>query len=61
MFRFILRRLLVTLPLVLVVVTLTWGLIRLAPGNFYSSEKKLPRFCSSTPDSGSTTQAPKSK
>src|SRR5690242_17582334 len=42
MFRFILRRLLVTLPLVLVVVTLTWGLIRLAPGNFYSSEKKLP-------------------
>jgi oligopeptide transport system permease protein len=29
-------------PMVLVVVTLTWGLIRLAPGNFYSSEKKLP-------------------
>lgn len=26
----------------LVVVTLTWGLIRLAPGNFYTSEKKLP-------------------
>jgi len=26
----------------LLVVTLTWGLIRLAPGNFYSSEKKLP-------------------
>lgn len=26
----------------LVVVTLTWGLIRIAPGNFYSSEKKLP-------------------
>ena len=24
------------------VVTLTWGLIRLAPGNFYSGEKKLP-------------------
>ncbi|MCU1289626.1 MAG: oppB [Acidobacteria bacterium] len=24
------------------VVTLTWGLIRVAPGNFYSSEKKLP-------------------
>jgi oligopeptide transport system permease protein len=42
MFRFILRRLLVTVPLVLIVVTLTWGLIRLAPGNFYSSEKKLP-------------------
>ena len=41
-FRFIVRRLLVTLPMVLVVITLTWGLIRLAPGNFYSSEKKLP-------------------
>ena len=28
--------------MVLVVITLTWGLIRLAPGNFYSTEKKLP-------------------
>src|SRR5205085_2774203 len=28
--------------MVLIVITLTWGLIRLAPGNFYSSEKKLP-------------------
>jgi oligopeptide transport system permease protein len=26
----------------LLVVTVTWGLIRMAPGNFYSSEKKLP-------------------
>lgn len=26
----------------LIVVTLTWGLIRLAPGNFYTGEKKLP-------------------
>lgn len=26
----------------LLVVTLTWGLIRLAPGSFYSGEKKLP-------------------
>jgi oligopeptide transport system permease protein len=42
MFRFIVRRLIVTVPMVFVVVTLTWGLIRLAPGNFYSSEKKLP-------------------
>ena len=42
MFRFIIRRLLVTIPMVLIVVTLTWGLIRLAPGNFYTSEKKLP-------------------
>ena len=42
MFRFILRRLLVTVPMVLVVITLTWALIRLAPGNFYASERKLP-------------------
>jgi oligopeptide transport system permease protein len=42
MLRFIIRRLLVTIPTILVVITLTWGLIRLAPGNFYSGEKKLP-------------------
>jgi oligopeptide transport system permease protein len=42
MFRFIVRRLLVTVPMVLVVVSLTWGLIRLAPGNFYSGEKPIP-------------------
>jgi oligopeptide transport system permease protein len=42
MFRFILRRLIVTVPMVLIVVSLTWGLIRLAPGNFYTGEKKLP-------------------
>jgi oligopeptide transport system permease protein len=41
-FRFVLRRLLVTLPMVLVVISLTWALIRLAPGNFYASERKLP-------------------
>src|ERR687894_1416957 len=42
MFRFIVRRLIVTLPMVLVVITLTWALIRLAPGNFYESERRLP-------------------
>lgn len=42
MLRFIVRRLLVIVPMLLVVVSLTWGLIRLAPGNFYSGEKKLP-------------------
>ena len=42
MLRFIIRRLLVTMPMVLVVITLTWGLIRLAPGNFYASERALP-------------------
>jgi oligopeptide transport system permease protein len=42
MTRFIIRRLAVTVPMVLVVVSLTWGLIRLAPGNFYSGEKAIP-------------------
>ena len=42
MFRFIVRRLLVTVPMVLIVISLTWALIRLAPGNFYEGEKKLP-------------------
>jgi oligopeptide transport system permease protein len=42
MFRFIIRRLLVTVPMVLIVISLTWALIRLAPGNFYASERKLP-------------------
>ncbi len=42
MLRFVIRRLLVTLPMVLVVVSLTWGLIRLAPGNFYSGERAIP-------------------
>jgi oligopeptide transport system permease protein len=43
MLRFIIRRLLITIPTILVVITLTWGLIRLAPGNFYSGEKRLPK------------------
>lgn len=42
MLSFILRRLLIIIPTALIVVTLTWGLIRLAPGNFYTGEKKLP-------------------
>jgi oligopeptide transport system permease protein len=42
MLRFILRRLIVTIPMVFVVVSLTWGLIRLAPGNFYSGERPIP-------------------
>ncbi len=42
MLSFILRRLLIIIPMALLVVTLTWGLIRIAPGNFYSTEKKLP-------------------
>ncbi|HEX8853253.1 MAG TPA: ABC transporter permease subunit [Pyrinomonadaceae bacterium] len=42
MFSFVIKRLLVTVPMVIIVVSLTWGLIRLAPGNFYSGEKKLP-------------------
>ena len=42
MLRFIIRRLLITIPTIIVVITLTWGLIKLAPGNFYSGEKRLP-------------------
>jgi oligopeptide transport system permease protein len=42
MLRFIFRRLLITIPTILVVITVTWVLIRLAPGNFYSGEKRLP-------------------
>lgn len=42
MLRFIIKRLLVTIPTILVVITITWGLIRLAPGNFYTGEKRLP-------------------
>ena len=42
MLRFIIRRLLVTIPTILVVITITWTLIKLAPGNFYSGEKRLP-------------------
>ena len=42
MLSYIIRRLLVIIPMALLVVTVTWILIRMAPGNFYSSEKKLP-------------------
>ncbi len=43
MVHFIIRRLLITIPTILVVITLSWGLIRLAPGNFYTGEKRIPR------------------
>src|SRR5256885_16843634 len=42
MLRFIIRRVIVIIPMLFIVVSLTWGLIRLAPGNFYSGEKKIP-------------------
>ena len=42
MLSFIIRRLLLIIPMAIVVITLTWGLIRLAPGNFYENEKNLP-------------------
>jgi oligopeptide transport system permease protein len=40
--RFIIRRLLTSIPMVLVIVSMTWALIRVAPGNFYTSERRLP-------------------
>jgi oligopeptide transport system permease protein len=42
MLNFIIRRLLLIVPMALLVVTVTWGLIRVAPGSFYSDEKTLP-------------------
>src|SRR5215204_2870923 len=41
MLSFIIRRLLIIIPMALLVVTVTWGLIRLAPGTFYDGEKRL--------------------
>ena len=42
MLSYIIRRLLIIIPMALLVVTVTWILIRMAPGSFYSAEKKLP-------------------
>ena len=42
MLGFIIKRLIITIPTILVVITITWGLVRLAPGNFYSGEKRIP-------------------
>jgi oligopeptide transport system permease protein len=41
MLRFIIRRIVIIIPMLFIVVSGTWGLIRLAPGNFYTGEKKL--------------------
>jgi oligopeptide transport system permease protein len=41
MLRFIIRRVVVIIPMLFIIVSITWGLIRLAPGNFYTGEKKL--------------------
>jgi len=41
MLRFIIRRIIVIVPMLFIIVTLTWALVRLSPGNFYSGEKKL--------------------
>lgn len=42
MLGFILRRLLIIIPMALLVVSVTWVLIRMAPGSFYSEERTLP-------------------
>ena len=42
MLKFVIRRLLALVPMVLAILTLTWGLIRVAPGNFYSGDRRLP-------------------
>ena len=40
--RHLIRRLLVAAATALAAITITWGLIRLAPGSFYAGEKTLP-------------------
>jgi oligopeptide transport system permease protein len=42
MLRFVVRRVLQMVPMVLLVISITWGLVRLAPGNFYTGERRLP-------------------
>lgn len=42
MLSFILKRLLIIIPMALLVVTVTWALIRMAPGSFYTGERALP-------------------
>lgn len=41
MLRLIIRRVVIIIPMLFIVVSLTWALIRVAPGNFYTGEKKL--------------------
>src|SRR5437016_7907159 len=41
MLRFIIRRIIVIVPMLFIIISLTWALVRLAPGTFYSGEKKL--------------------
>jgi oligopeptide transport system permease protein len=42
MLRFIIRRVILIVPMLFIIVSLTWALVRLAPGNFYTGERKLP-------------------
>lgn len=42
MLGFIIRRVLTIIPMVFLVVTLTWVLVRRAPGNFYETGKGIP-------------------
>src|SRR5918992_5322125 len=41
MLRFIIRRIIIIVPMLFIILSLTWVLIRLAPGNFYTGEKEL--------------------
>ena len=42
MLGFVIRRLLLMVPMVLLVITIAWGLIYMAPGRFYATDKGLP-------------------
>jgi oligopeptide transport system permease protein len=41
MLSFIIRRIIIIVPMLFIIVSLTWMLVRLAPGNFYSGERRL--------------------
>ena len=42
MIRFVLRRLLLTLPMVFVALTVTFVMVQMAPGSPFSSQRRLP-------------------
>ena len=42
MFRYIIRRLLLMVPMVLVALTVTFVLVQMAPGSPFSSQRRLP-------------------
>ena len=48
MFRFIIRRIIIIVPMLFIVVTLTWMLVRLAPGIFTAAKRNWRRQSKTT-------------